>query len=542
MEGVSTIQPELPEGMFSHLLYPYMESRMSKNRILIADDEADIALILKLQLEDAGYKTVRAKDGAEALEMLAKEAFELLLLDIKMPRMDGIEVLKRVRSAYPSMVVVMMTAHGNEEIAVVAMKEGALDYIAKPFSNEDMLKRVERAIAFNRTSQENERLQQQLAAEQRKNEAIIQGIAELLIAVDSCGQIISVNRMTETVLGKNRDELLGVGIETVLRTDLSSGAELPTLKTLATGKSIVDFTYSIYTSSGKTPVLSSAAPLLDNTGKLVGCVEIIRDISSIKALEREREDFVSMLSHDLKNPITSIVGSLDLVREGRLGPINKDQTEFIEAAEESCAEMVEMINSLLDIHKFEAGRMVMNFRPEKPKHLIEKLVNQFSRAAENGGVNLTFRIAGDLPECILDRTLFIRMIGNLLTNALKFTPEKGEITVSAETVDDLSFLSSIPKGLYPERALAAKGSFLKVMVEDSGVGIPAESIVDIFDRFVQAKNRREGKARGTGLGLAFCRKVMDAHKGLIWVESEEGKGSRFIALFPLDEGTSNVQS
>jgi len=521
-----------------------MESRMSKDRILIADDEADIALILKLQLEDAGYRTVRARDGVEALEMLAKESFELILLDIKMPRMDGIEVLKRVRSSYPSMVVVMMTAHGNEEIAVAAMKEGALDYIAKPFSNEDMLKRVERAIFFNRTSQENERLQQQLAAEQRKNEAIIQGIAELLIAVDSHGEIISVNRMTETVLGKSRDELLGFGIETVLHTDLPSGAELPTKKTLATGKSIVDFTYSIFTPSGKIPVLSSAAPLQDSAGKLVGCVEIIRDISSIKALEREREDFVSMLSHDLKNPITSIVGSLDLVREGRLGPINKDQTEFIEAAEESCAEMVEMINSLLDIHKFEAGRMIMSFKPEKPLHLMEKVVNQFSRAAENAGVNLSFRIANGLPECLLDRTTFIRMMGNLFTNALKFTPEKGEITVSADCIHDPSaLLSGIPKGLYPDTVLPAKGSYLKVVVEDSGIGIPDESIVDIFDRFVQAKNRREGKARGTGLGLAFCRKVMDAHKGLIWVESEEGKGSRFIALFPLESGSaSDIQN
>src|SRR5689334_20471593 len=107
MGGVSTIHQQLPEGMFSHLPYRYLESRMSKDRILIADDEADIALILKLQLEDAGYRTVRAKDGVEALEMLAKESFELILLDIKMPRMDGIEVLKRVRCTYPSMVVVM---------------------------------------------------------------------------------------------------------------------------------------------------------------------------------------------------------------------------------------------------------------------------------------------------------------------------------------------------------------------------------------------------------------------------------------------------
>src|SRR5689334_16071822 len=120
---------------------------MSRDRILIADDEADIALILKLQLEDAGFTTSRARDGVEALETLTRERFELLLLDIKMPRLDGMQVLKKVRVDYPEMVVIMMTAHGSEMIAVEAMKKGAADYITKPFSTDDLLKRVERALA-----------------------------------------------------------------------------------------------------------------------------------------------------------------------------------------------------------------------------------------------------------------------------------------------------------------------------------------------------------------------------------------------------------
>jgi two-component system phosphate regulon sensor histidine kinase PhoR len=267
----------------------------------------------------------------------------------------------------------------------------------------------------------------------------------------------------------------------------------------------------------------------------MGAVEIIRDISSLKALEREREDFVSMLSHDLKNPITSIVGSLDLVREGRLGPINKDQLEFLEAAGESCSEMVEMINSLLDIHKFEAGRMVMRLSLEKPHHLTEKLATQFSSVAERAGIRLVFAVSTELPKCNIDRTTFIRMVGNLLSNALKFTPEKGEIIVQADLVNNITgLMKALPKGLYPASAIPEAGRFLRITVTDSGVGIPQEALGVIFDRFIQAQNRREGKSRGTGLGLAFCRKVMDAHKGFIWAESEEGKGSMFTCLFPLE--------
>lgn len=506
---------------------------MFRDKILIADDEADIALILKLQLEDAGYRTVRVRDGVEALEMLAKDSFELLLLDIKMPRMDGLQVLKKVKVECPGMVVVMMTAHGSEEIAVDAMKRGAVDYISKPFSNEDMLKRVERAIRFNRTVQENERLQQELVSEQKKTEAILQGMAELLIAVDTEARIISVNRMTETVLGFKREELLGMSVENVLNAELTAGSMLPCRMTLASGEPSLDVTYLLNTRAGKIPVLASAAPLYDNSGILIGSVEIIRDISSLKALEREREDFVSMLSHDLKNPITAIVGSLDLVREGRLGPINKDQREFIEAAEESCTEMVEMINSLLDIHKFEAGRMIMSFKSESPRHLLDKLYAQYSPAAEKAGIKLLFRIPEGLPECILDRTTFMRLIGNLISNALKFTPEKGEIIVSADLPASMTFVNGIPSGLYPESKIPRDGDYLRVMVSDTGAGMPEEALVCIFDRFVQAQNRREGKTKGTGLGLAFCRKVMDAHHGIIWAESVENHGSVFTALFPL---------
>jgi PAS domain S-box-containing protein len=508
---------------------------MARDKILIADDEADIGLILKLHLEDAGYKTVRVKDGVDALEALAKEQFELLLLDIKMPRMDGLQVLGRVREAYPAMVVVMMTAHGSEDIAVEAMKKGAVDYISKPFSSDDMLKRVERAIRYNRTVQENERLQQSLVAEQKKTEAILQGMAELLIAVDVHGKIMSTNRKAEAVLGCTREELLGRVVEEVVDAELAPGTALPCRMALDTGEPALDVTYSINSASGKIPVLASASPLRDSSGTLVGSVEIIRDISSLKALEREREDFVSMLSHDLKNPITSIVGSLDLVREGRLGPINKDQQEFIEAAEESCSEMVEMINSLLDIHKFEAGRMIMHFKEEKPRHLLDKLVSQYGTAAEKGGVTLKFSVEEGLPECVLDRTTFIRLIGNLLSNALKFTPERGEITIMADIPEDVAAVTGeIPRGLYPASVIPKGGRYLRVMVKDTGVGIPSESLGTIFDRFVQAQNRRQGKASGTGLGLAFCRKVMDAHGGIIWAESEERSGSSFIALFPLD--------
>jgi PAS domain S-box-containing protein len=512
---------------------------MTSKRILIVDDEVDIALILKLHLEDAGYRTVRAKDGLEALEYIAREIFDLVLLDIKMPRMSGMEVLENIISDRRDTAVVMMTAHGSEDIAVEAMKKGAIDYIAKPFSTDDMLKRVERAIQFHRTRQENVRLQQEVAEERQKMATILEGMADLLIAVDAEGRIMTVNRTAACVLGVDSKQSIGMLVEEVLKGDIAPES-LPCRVALQTASPCLDVAYTVKTAKGDVPVLSSAAPLVNSAGGLLGSVEIIRDISTLKALERERQDFVSMLSHDLKSPITAIVGSIDLVRDARLGPVNRDQREYLESALESCSEMVEMIDTLLDVHKFEAGKMVLVFKEEDLELLIQRTLSRYRPVAERARINLYATTEGELPAVRVDRNKFGRLLSNLLSNAFKFTPEGGEIEVRAGVAAAGAALTGrIPTRNYPAPEIPDNARFLQLKVRDSGAGIPREDLADIFDRFVQARMRHTEKARGTGLGLAFCRKVMDTHGGYIWAESVVGEGSSFIALFPLDGGTTS---
>lgn len=507
---------------------------MNMNKILIVDDEADIALILKLQLEDAGYKTVRARDGIEALEQIAKDKFCLILLDIKMPRMDGMQVLDRVQQEYPDLGVVMMTAHGSETIAVEAMKKGAIDYISKPFSTDDLVKKIERAIHNLHTRQENLRLSQELLAEQQKMGAILRGMADIMIAVDRKGRIITVNRQAEMLFGKEQEQLLGTPVEDLLQADIPP-ERLPCMVVLSSSSPALDISYNIRWGKKLIPVLSSATPLMDGSLHLCGSVEIIRDISALKALEQEREDFVSMLSHDLKTPITAIVGSLDLVRDGHLGTVNGEQKEYLESAVESCTDMVEMIDTLLDIHKFEAGKMVMVFKPEVMAPLIQKSLGRFRPMAKRSEIEIIDTVKERLPQLQLDRAKFFRLLGNLLSNALKFTPEGGEIEVGATLVRLTSELKKrIPDQLYSHADMPARGKYIQLIVRDTGSGIPKDDLISIFDRFVQARSRRKGKNGGTGLGLAFCRKVMDIHRGFIWAESREGRGSTFFLLFPVE--------
>jgi PAS domain S-box-containing protein len=502
-------------------------------KILIVDDEADIAFILKLQLEDAGYRPVRARDGLDALERMEKEPFDLVLLDIKMPRMDGLQTLDRLCRDYRETAVVMMTAHGSEDIAVEAMKRGALDYIAKPFATDELLDKVERAIRFNRTKLENLLLQRQLDEERQKMEAVFQGMPDILVAVDSAGNIMTVNRQMEKILGVNRDAIMGRPVTEALHADIPPD-QLPCMVSLKNAAPCLGVTYTLRIGETSIPVLSNATPLFGGDGRLTGSVEIIRDISALKALEQEKEDFVSMLSHDLKTPLTAIEGAIDLVREGRLGGVNAEQREYLESAIDSCNEMVEMIDNLLDVHKFEAGKMVLLLKPESPGGLIRHIVSRFRPVAKRERLNISVTCGESLPVIEVDRAKVLRLLGNLLTNAIKFTPEEGKIEVRAELAEDFANLrESIPPHSYATHEATAAGRFLRITVKDSGVGIPGDVLESIFDRFVQAENRRSGKTRGSGLGLAFCRKVMDAHHGYIWAESVPGKGSSFVLLFPL---------
>jgi len=388
------------------------------DRILIVDDEMLVADMLAMHLEESGYLSEWASDGKMGLEMLAEGRFSLVLLDIWMPYMSGIDVLERIRESDCDAAVIMMSGHGSENLAVQCMKRGAIDYVSKPFELNDLLQRVEQAI---------------------------------------------INR--NTLLEKLR-------------------------------------------------------------------------------LEREKDDFVSMLSHDMKNPITAVIGSIDITREGRLGPVNQEQAAYLQSAIDSCNEVVAMIDNLLDIHRFEAGRMRLNLQPCNPGELISAAAAKFSPLAEREEVQLTVDCAQDLPQLSIDRGAFSRVIANLLGNALKFTPEGGTISLSANSLASAE-AEKIPLPPYaaPQAQLlfGSHPRVVRLSVRDTGNGIPAEDHAAIFERYVQSRPSSKGYG-GSGLGLAFCKLTVIGFEGVIWVESEPGQGSEFIILLPaLEEGNSSEE-
>lgn len=250
-------------------------------------------------------------------------------------------------------------------------------------------------------------------------------------------------------------------------------------------------------------------------------------------LEQEKEDFVSILSHDMKNPLTAVIGSIDIIREGRLGPVNEEQTEYLHAAIDSCNEVITMIDNLLDIHRFETGRMQIKIAEYRAAEILRAVSRRFTRIAEHDGIRLKERLSHETPKVAVDKNAFSRVIANLLANAVKFTPEGGEIVVSCRCLKDSEMQwERLPAYVTLPDGFADQGCHVRVSIRDTGNGIPAEDLGRIFERYVQSRSGVGRERGGSGLGLAFCKMAVESCGGIIWVESEAGYGSEFIILLP----------
>jgi signal transduction histidine kinase len=250
-------------------------------------------------------------------------------------------------------------------------------------------------------------------------------------------------------------------------------------------------------------------------------------------LQQEKDDFASMLSHDMKNPLTAVIGSIDIIREGRLGPVNEEQVEYLQAAIDSCNEVIAMIDNLLDIHRFEAGRMQIKIAEYGAAEILRAVTRRFTRIAEHDGIRLMERYSHEMPKISVDKNAFSRVIANLLANAVKFTPEGGEIVVSCRCLKGAEMpWARLPAYIILPDGFVEQGCFVRVGISNTGSGIPADDLGRIFESRAQSRNGVGRERGGSGLGLAFCKMAVESNGGIIWVESEAGDGSEFIILLP----------
>jgi len=262
-------------------------------------------------------------------------------------------------------------------------------------------------------------------------------------------------------------------------------------------------------------------PVRVGRGELLGRVILLSDVTAEKELELLREEFVQMLTHDLKNPLGGIISTLEITLDRSLGEINSDQEKFLTNAMEAGQKIIRMLNDLLDGYKTDTAGIELSLADIDLAEVARQNLRVLESQARERNIVLEieppegfFRVRGDAEK-------LGRVIANLLSNALKFSPSASKITVSLRPLEE------------PPRPGSPASRCLQVRVIDQGEGISSEDQRRIFDKFYQVEARKAGKRSGTGLGLTLCKNIVEAHGGQIWVESERGKGSAFAFTLPV---------
>lgn len=262
--------------------------------------------------------------------------------------------------------------------------------------------------------------------------------------------------------------------------------------------------------------------------------EIMKKNHELEKLERVKSEFISIVSHELRTPLTPIKNALTILSSGRCGTLGENAVKFIDMAKRNAETLTSIINDILDINKIEAGKMDFNYNKMNIHSVIENVKNNFDSVAKEHEIIFTTQEQENLPDIYADSRRLDQVLTNLVSNAIKFTPTGRSITIKSElkNADDIS------KNPYFENELKTlNGNYIIVSVIDEGIGIKKENLLKAFDKFTQIENSLSRKVGGTGLGLPIAKQLIKAHKGTIWCDSEENKGSSFHFALPVTTET-----
>ena len=265
--------------------------------------------------------------------------------------------------------------------------------------------------------------------------------------------------------------------------------------------------------------------------------ELIETNQKLERLERLKSEFISIVSHELRTPLTSIKNSLDILMSGRCGEITSASDKFLNMAMRNVQRLSGIINDLLDLSKIEAGKMDFHFAPTNINSVINYVKTALSEVAKSKGLKLVTNESDDLPEILADSQRLEQVLTNLVSNAIKFTPDGKSITISSRMVNASDIKVN---DCFKDVVKNLTGDYIEVCVKDEGIGIEQKNLLHTFDKFAQIENSLSRKAGGTGLGLPIAKQLLDAHKGAIWCDSELNKGSKFYFIIPANKVPSLV--
>ncbi len=476
---------------------------MSEARILIVDD--DVALLealpraLRLRLDGVEIDTV--DNASDALQRIISTDYDAIVSDIKMPGMDGLGVLSEIRKLRPKTPTLLITGHGEHDLAVQALRGGAYDFVQKPIDRDYFVASLERAIEMRKLERQVEDQRHALERHARVLAHVDNGV----VLVDDGAVVRYWNPAAEAITGLQAHEVI----------DQAVGAILPGWKTVAELVPVSDVPGPEGASARTLPLELDGKELwLSIAGVRFGdgVVYAFRDVTEERALDELKGEFVATISHELRTPLAAIYGSAQTLQRRDLKLDEGTRERLLDVITAESERLTRIAGDILLANTLDSGRLRLVSGHVELAGLAKDVVEEMRTAfAERKDIMITLAPVNGGAEVCADPDKLRQVLINLIDNAVKYSPEGGRVQVEVEPRD----------------------SGIRVVVRDEGIGIPGNEQQRIFGKFYRVDPQLSRGVRGTGLGLYICRELVRRMQGRITVESREGAGSTFCVDLPV---------
>ncbi len=523
---------------------------MAKEKILIVDDETDVLDLCKRILETQGYNVISTNNGYEAIEYAHTENFDLLLTDIKMPGLNGLEIAQMLKDYDPGIICVTMTGFSTMDMAINALKLGIDEFILKPFTPKELSHAVSKALEKERLRKENVRLRsliplfelnktllgtvevnkvltRLLEISQEETKASLGNLyvtesgkvflfsdhSETLSWTDEqkqiCNKLVQSTFDNGKLLTLNQDDVNETQPEILNQLGVASIIAIPLqAKKVSLGV--------LFLARKETPfapsdieflsVLSSQAGIALENARLFSEIQDAYD--QLRSLDHMKSEFINIAAHELRTPLAILVGYVSVLEE----EVDAPYKEFVSNVMRNAMRLRSLIDDMLNLKYLESGIALLVPEELNLSEAVHEITQDVSLLAQKKQLDININIPSDFPEIIADRQKFDLILVNLMHNAVKFTPTGGKITFSSEVNGNKALMS----------------------IHNTGTIIPEKKIHRIFERFYQIESSLTREHGGAGLGLAIVRGMTEVCGGEVFVKSNKEHGTTFSFTLPLD--------
>ncbi|MDM1296405.1 response regulator [Sphingobacterium sp. N143] len=490
--------------------------------ILIVDDNPDNIFSLQKLLESKNFKVDTAHSGEEALKKILKHNYALIILDVQMPDMDGFEVAENIAGfskTKETPIIFLSAVNTDKRFITKGYNSGGLDYVTKPVDPDILMLKVKTFYRLYEQTQALKEIQQTLELEvERRKQAqkelrskvdylhtLLESLPQIAFSCDYQGNIDFVNgrwfQFSDSASSFPETHPDDMPIATALNESLGFGRPLE-MEVRIRKRDVMDYSYQ----------LLRVWPILENSKN--NWIGTFTDIDAQKRAEKEKDEFLSIASHELKTPLTSIKAYMQLLDRKLKLDRECAEAKYVSRVQGQVEKLNSLITDLLDLSKIDNGKLGINKKMFLLEHMVQNAIDSIVQTHDQSNMNL-YR-EGDISGLMVygDEIRLEQVLVNFLTNAYKYAAGTEKVIVQCTVIND----------------------FVKVSVIDFGIGIPANKQKEVFDKFYRVEET-SFDFQGLGIGLYICSEIIRSHQGEIAVESSAGKGATFYFTLPLNPVT-----